>query len=337
MISSCYSESRTIPYFKEFRSKDGYIVSVDMLTVDGKFYGRPDDVQRRFWDSVKSSLFCSFSDWISYKVGTYRYQYRVELQNGCSFWFGLCFNSFSDSWNDTCSCWRIEFNPNKVFQNRAFLKVYSSFLNLSHRVEIKRFDLAVDYPVNRSCCFLVKDQRTYSEYTNSLEDRTQNLGQRSHHGFIKLYNKQIESKLPIPFTRLELTVDYKQRLFEDFMKIFPVVYVIDNLQMRLEDHCLTDTDKFILFACLECPNNVKMLSRTKRKKIESIISEYSLTLKIDDKAYKYILKLLEQFVNMDFVLDYMLFDKPVAFDEFYQLSDFEAEEVKALFDLMNST
>ena len=322
-----------IPYFMEYRSKDGTISSVDMVTVDGKFYGRSDDVSERFFSFVRPCLL-SFSQWVSYKLGSYRYQYSIECSNGCSFWFGLGFNSPSDSYMMTCNYWRIEFNPNKVFEDFIFLKIYTSLLRLSRNVEIKRFDLAVDYPLPRSSCFLVKDGRTYSEYTNSIEDRTQNLGQRSHHGFVKLYNKQIESKLPIPFTRLELTIDYKQRLFSDVEKIFPKVYIVESFQMQIENMKLTDTDRFILITCLENPSSIKMLGRGKQKKIESIMQKYSRFMELDRKAYNYILGLLDKFVNTYFLLQLIVnADEIPLLNEFYKPSDFNnctAEDV--LFD-----
>ena len=77
-----------ISYFNEYRDSGGVIVSVDMVTVDGKFYGRPEDVETRFFNCVRDCLW-NYTTWISYKLGSYRYQYSVECEDGCSFWFGL--------------------------------------------------------------------------------------------------------------------------------------------------------------------------------------------------------------------------------------------------------
>ena len=322
-----------ISYFNEYRDSGGVIVSVDMVTVDGKFYGRPEDVETRFFNCVRDCLW-NYTTWISYKLGSYRYQYSVECEDGCSFWFGLGFNSPSDSFPVTCARWRIEFNPNKVFREPSFLKVYSTFLQLSRKFEVKRFDLAVDYPVSRSCCFLAKDLRTYSERTNSMDDRTQYLGQRSHHGFVKLYNKQLESKLPIPFTRLELTVDYNQRNWSDVEKSFPKVYVVEDMQLSMDHVKLTDTDKFILFACFNDPDSVKMLGRDKRKKTESIMQQYSRSLQIGKKAYTHILSVLMEIVNPIFVFEMMVFkDELPDLQKFYTPADFKScSPEECLFD-----
>ena len=185
-----------IPYFKEYRMKSGVILSVDMMTVTGKFCVHPD-----IWNAAFQKVcrfFLTWDEWTSAKMCSYRYQYKFTCYDGCTFWVGIGFNSYQDSWSDTESHWRIEFNPNKVFKSAEFLHVYSVLLGFSRTridklnnkhlatadylklVECTRFDLAVDYPVPRSSCFLVKDLRTYSEHTNSIEDRTQYLGQRSN-------------------------------------------------------------------------------------------------------------------------------------------------------------
>ena len=309
-----------------------------MLTVDGKFFGSGDDYySTRFFELVHDT-FWVYRFWINGNMSNYKYQYSVECQNGCSFWFGLGYNS-PDGY--VGNKWRIEFNPNKVFKEYYFLRVYTAFLFLTRpdTLSIRRFDLAIDYPVARSCCCLRKDQRTYCEYTNSLEDRTQNLGTHSNHGYVKLYNKALESNIPTSLTRLELTVDYLRRSFDDILEIFPKVYVIENVQMKFDELKLSDTDKFLMFSCLENPYSLNMLSRYKRKKIESLIPEYSRLLKIDKKDYNYILNLLPEFVNYSFVSSFMNSDDVVTARQFYSGSDDyihltadEVAELNLLFD-----
>lgn len=319
-------------YFNEHHCSDGVVLSVDMLTIDGKFYGRADDVQIRFWKLVRPVIFIDYVEWVSYRIGSYRYQYTVTCENGCSFWFGIGFNAPDSPFPETCNKWRIEFNPNKVFREYLLLKTLLSFIRLSKDVMIKRFDLAVDYSVNRSSCFLVKDGRTYSEYMNSFEDRTQSIGQHSHHGYVKLYNKQLESKLPVPLTRLELTMNFLKSNYPEFERIFPKVYVVESFQMKLDDHNLTDTDKFILFTCLENPSSVKLLGRKKRKKIESIMSEYSRFLKVNRKDYMSILNQIPQFVKPCFLLQYFPDQNEIPkFSEFYVMEDFTEDEIAAIF------
>lgn len=85
-----------------------------------------------------------------------------------------------------------------------------AYLNGNSRpqfTEIKRFDLAVDIPVEREKARLMKDGRVYSERRHG-KDWTEYLGaQASHIGRVKLYNKQSEAGLTEPLTRLEITLD----------------------------------------------------------------------------------------------------------------------------------
>lgn len=104
--------------------------------------------------------------------------------------------------------YRLDANPNKVGDNVNF-EMIRSFLVRNSRggiSKIPRFDLAIDLPVDRSQCFLVKDRRLYIERRHGVEF-TQYLGAKSSQvGRVKLYNKAAEAKLSTPLTRLELTL-----------------------------------------------------------------------------------------------------------------------------------
>lgn len=309
-----------LSYYREIRCPDGVILSIDKVVIDGCFRFSVDD------DGGGNGMVALFFNWLrhygtytkeinyevweSVKLATFRQQFRFLCDDNNSFWLGIHFNSYSnDDFRKSCRRWRLEFNPNKVAFDFSFWRVLYLLLSLSSGFPhadmplIRHFDLAIDYPVSRSCCTLVKDGRTYGEYCNSVEDRTQTLGKHNHHGFIKLYNKQIESKLPIPLTRLELTVDYDKRLYDDFEQIFPKVYFIDDYRMKMDSAKLNDTDLFILSVVMENPEKLKLLGRKKKEKIERILDEYAQLLEISRKFYKKIIRQLDDFVNMNFVMN----------------------------------
>lgn len=129
-------------------------------------------------------------------------------------------------------------------------------------MDIRRFDLAVDNPIERMSVFLEKDARAYFERRHGRE-LTQYLGPRSAHGRVKLYNKQLEAKLDWPLTRLEITPDPAI----PYKKIkFPTVYYLDNLQVQIEEMKVTDTERFILNAILQGYGSTKQLGRKTREK-----------------------------------------------------------------------
>lgn len=96
--------------------------------------------------------------WISNRIGHFKHNFRIELQDGTSFWLGCVLNS-----SRPINRVRLDVNPNKVAQHQAFQDVLL-FLITSTRImrrTIRRFDLAVDIPVSRFDVFLVKDNRAY--------------------------------------------------------------------------------------------------------------------------------------------------------------------------------
>ena len=99
----------------------------------------------------------------------------------------------------------LEFNPNKVASDELFGKFWGDVRGLLCKSSLVRFDAAFDYPVDRSKCHLVQDKRGYEMYRRGT--LTEYLGCRNSPGRVKLYDKQAESGLDFPLTRLELTCD----------------------------------------------------------------------------------------------------------------------------------
>lgn len=80
----------------------------------------------------------------------------------------------------------------------------------------------------------------------SFQNRTEYLGKRSNVGFVKLYNKSIESKLDYDLSRLEITCEPN---VHDFFQYVPNVYYIGlSSQLGMDIESLNDTDKYILTA-----------------------------------------------------------------------------------------
>lgn len=225
--------------------------------------------------------------WLSGKMGGYRYNFTVSFENGESCFIGVDPNGRTRS---TKYKWvRMEYNPAKVISSVCFRILHGMIADRSTCQIIKRIDIAIDIPVERSDFIMDKDERTLFVYMNSESDKTEYLGQRSAHGRAKLYNKQIESKLPTPLTRLELTMDYERCTNEEFARILPKVSWIETGQMTIDDLSLSDTDKVLTFACMDNKKYLKMLGRRKKEKIESIIAKYFRSLQPDYEKYNDIL------------------------------------------------
>lgn len=166
---------------------------------------------------------------VSFKSYAFRNLFQVTCRNSCSFVVGLSFNG-SDK--DSFYLGFMEFNPNKVADQEEFQSVMYKIREFCFHAKVVRWDLAVDVPERRDMCVLCKDKRSadrYHVHWNSEIDKTEYLGQRNRPGFVKLYNKTIESGLDHDLTRLEITVAGDMD-YGDFVKILPRIIVKGDQQ-----------------------------------------------------------------------------------------------------------
>lgn len=231
--------------------------------------------------------------WNSFRPGSFREQFSICFQDGNSFWVGAVLNGRKPNWGRV----RMDFNPNKVAEHEVFQLLLSYLVGNTrpmHRT-VKRFDLAIDIPVLRQDVFLVKDNRAYIERRHGQE-WTQYLGAKSSTvGRVKLYNKQVESKLGHPLTRLELTLDpttpYEQ-------VNFPVVYYLDDLQLCFEETVkASDTERFILNALLQGCGTINQLGRKTREKIKVLLDRYVKYIEVSPQEYQKIISQVNGYKN----------------------------------------
>lgn len=280
-----------LSYHNEIRTNDHLVLSIDNVVLD--LYISLPEVRERLMalmDSLPIMLSVNVVHWSSYRPGTFREQFSIQMRGDVSFWLGAVLNGKSPEWG---RC-RLDFNPNKVAGHAAFQMVLR-FLIVNTRPihrSIKRFDLAVDIPACRFDCFLVKDSRAYLERRHGQE-WTQYLGSKSSTvGRVKLYNKQVESKLSEPLTRLEITLDPK--LPYDLIK-WPRVYAPVSAQLCFSELKATDTERFVLNALLQGYGSLNDLGRKTRKTIEELLKLYVKPVEIMSQDYKKILNYLYEY------------------------------------------
>lgn len=230
----------------------------------------------------------------SKKMAVCFHNFYIDLPDDNSFYVG-----FEPNWigyDKYSKTGRLEFNPSKVGKYKEFQEVLKwVVLHSGTNVSPIRFDLAIDIPIARERMYLMKDQRTYKEYSNSKSDRTQSLGKHNSHGAVKLYNKALERGLKgVDLTRLELTIDYKSRALEGLKSIVPKIYLLDDYQMPVG---LNGTDKVLLIAILNEPELVNELPHTKKKKIKAYLADMLLEYEINELHYNTILQQIDDYVN----------------------------------------
>lgn len=296
-------------YYKPLKTADGFTLSIDKAVIDYKLNGLASlDALVKFLDVLPIRMAVAIKHWSSFRWVSFRENYAIGFYDRNSFWLGVGLNNAKAEHTRV----RLEFNPNKCAYHAAFLAVLA-FLNGHTRpmqTAIKRYDLAVDIPVQRNNAKLIKDGRVYSERRHGKE-WTEYLGPKSSTvGRCKLYNKQAEADLPYPLTRLEVTLDP----VTSYDKLpWPRAYYIQNQQIGMEELSLNDTERYILSALLSGFGSTKELCRKTREKMDKLIAHYIHDITITPQQYAEILFNLSSFLRYpryDLGLDHIDPDQP---------------------------
>lgn len=263
-------------------SNNSMTLSIDGVVLDGRVSGpdKAETLMRSINQLHLASVPADVVHWSGTRPGTFRNQFSIRMSNETSFWLGVGLNG-RQFMENRC---RLEFNPNKVAHSPVFWTALDIFRTNTREVlrHVNRFDLAVDLPVNRQRCFLVKDARMYIERRHGKEF-TQYLGAKSSCvGRVKLYNKQLEDRLNYPLTRLELTLNPNEPYEEVH---FPTVYII-NTVASCDDVRVTETDRFILGALLQGYGSLNDLGRKTRAKMQKLMADYVEQVEIAAEDYE---------------------------------------------------
>lgn len=267
-------------------------ISIDNIVLD-IWVANPatrDMIEDRLFSIAKKDV--ELITWDGGKPGTFRNQFLFKLPNGTSFWLGhgLIGNGIM------VERYRLEFNPNKLGNDPHLVAIHELLVHNCRKPmsRIARFDLAIDIPVDRAKCFLIKDRRLYIERRHGKE-LTQYLGAKSSTvGRVKLYNKSVEAKLDYPLTRLELTLD-PAKAYGDIN--FPAVYYINAASIADDGVKVTDTERFILNALLQGFGTINDLGRKTRAKIEKMLKNYVRPITISEETYACVLAQLDTYLT----------------------------------------
>ena len=291
-------EESLLKYYKEIKTKEGFTLSIDMVTIDYSISSSAArDELAKILDNLPLLYAVEVRHWSSLRIGTFRENFVLKFQDQTSFWLGVGLNAHKPLWGRS----RIEFNPNKVANHKVFLELLGWFNIHSLRMNsiIKRFDLAIDIPFGRQSVRLLKDRRVYTERRHGQE-WTEYLGKSSTVGRVKLYNKTVEAGLNYPLTRLELTLDPAI----PFQEIpWPSVYYIVSRQIGMGELRVTDTERFVLGALLEGYGSVVDLGHKTRTKMEVLMNGYVKWVSISLQDYALILSCLQSFLNYPALVD----------------------------------
>lgn len=164
----------------------------------------------------------------------------------------------------------VEFNPNKLADESEFWRVLGKLPGYVQKCEVARYDLATDVKVPRGLVRLAKDRRMYQ--LNVSKSTTEYLGRRDAAGFVKVYDKQAESGLADPLTRVELTCDGGWTV-EQVGQRWPLVYGIggdaDGMRDVTQALCVLLAEKYARGESIE--DYMALVNYRTRKKIRDAL------------------------------------------------------------------
>lgn len=280
-------------YYNELTLSNGLILSCDKLRLNFKLNDLTFKNINKFF--VELSIKNSIYDYQMYESRNFfNYKYLLTFSHKESvISVGLGFNGVKQSENYNCF---IEFNPNKSLVN-GYVTPILDYIKAICDLELSRFDFAIDIPTKRGFVYLAKDKRNYekvykiTQTANRIDNFTEYLGQRNNNGFVKLYNKTIESKLNYDLTRLELTLDSLN--YDNFKKELPNVFFLRNVDL-LTFNDVSASDRVFLSLLMHSDNPLmylNMLGRDKKEKYSKILfNKFNLDIS-ENIFYSYIFRM----------------------------------------------
>lgn len=232
-------QKNKITYFNELKDENGFIYSIDNLriefTLDKKYEA---SLSNLFSKITRTDI----SHYENFKFHNYRHLWTISYDANSSMTVGYSLNG-TDYHSDLTKGF-IDVNPNKVGSYEQFWKDYYQIKSMCKYFNVKRCDIALDIPIKREYLTILKTNKKYEQVSKSQSNKTEYLGMRSKLGFIKLYNKTMQSNLDYDLSRIEITCLLSAKSYKQY---FPTVYDISrNGKLSDELNQLNDTERAIV-------------------------------------------------------------------------------------------
>lgn len=218
---------------------------------------------------------------------------------------------------------RIEVNPNKHFNEKVFQDILSWIKENCTDGILKKYDYAVDIPYHIDNVKVYHSRKEAGLYKGTIY-----RGQRSQHGFMKIYDKAKEQNdSETPLTRVEHTLEYGKPLSLEKINIV-------NTSKKSANHQeLDNLNKCIVSLCLALQAHevdfepyIASLNYRRRKALEPYLHGNSVELVYDESIINSLVdKIIELFDADTKTLKSV--DNNRTEDGFIELSDFDMEEL----------
>jgi len=216
---------------------------------------------------------------------------------------------------DIFPMFRIEVNPNKHFEEKVFQDILTWIKKNCTSGILRKYDYAIDIPYHINTVRVFNSRKEPGLYKGTIY-----RGQRSQHGFLKIYDKAKEQdKSETPLTRIEHTLDAGKTLSLEKINII-------NTKKTDEKPELDHLNNCIVTLCLALQTNgidfepfISNLNYRRRKTIEPYLYDNCIELEYDTKIINSLLEKINELFDADKELNRN--DTPDNFNDFVEIRD----------------
>lgn len=190
---------------------------------------------------------------------------------------------------------RLEVNPNKHYDEQVFQDIVTWIRKNCTSGKLQKYDYAIDVPFNIS-----KVKVFNSRKEPGLFKGTVYRGQRSQHGFLKIYDKAKELEIHDNLTRIEHTLFAEKTPSLEKISVFapdlpsPSAEKLDNLNECIVMLCLE-----IQASGKDFEQYISKLNYRRRKKINPYLYGGALELKYDMEILRTLLEKIDDLFDAD--------------------------------------
>ena len=283
-----------VKYYKEIRDKNGFIYSIDNTVVD--YFIKGENLERITKELVDIRKKYDPNGWERLNIGAcskYSFFQNVVHIGAIHISYGkyTSFDKVSRTWI-MLPMLRLEVNVNKHYEEQAFKEILSWVHKNCTDGILKKYDLAIDIPYS-----IDRVQILDSRKEPGLHKGTIYRGQRSHHGFCKVYDKAREQKIDGQLTRIEHTLEPRKPLSLERIGIIQSVDKstdtsnLDNLNSCIVSLCL------LVKSCgLDYEPYVAKLNYRRKKTLQPYLYGSSIDFEYDEEIIeKLLVNIIELF------------------------------------------
>lgn len=328
------------PYFVKIEDERGHVHSIDKLSVVWVYsYASAKDYDgishvKDFYDNVRDSILelCEMYDLTpdcksSLKaMSSYSWTYHfIKCRFGIPIFIGYQ-NVGKGGDVELKKVVRIEFNPNKVYEQDNIIDDIIRVLNAykPSEVLVKRLDYAIDIPVPLEDVVVLQSRKDKRYFKGTVY-----LGKRMSHNAVKIYDKAKELDLDTPLTRFEITCKANHRI-----KFDNVIISEGDKMEPFEGKEANPTTRTLVKMCLalkeagfDYSDFIKSLPYRRRKEVIYYVEGIGQTLLFDDalfeELYKEVVERLKLGVEFPVISQFM----KNCMDEFEAVEDTDLDDI----------